>query len=119
MNINAAFYGVSPSTVASLFTLGFSIVTNYVSEQTTLVAMTEFLYLCVNKQQFKSVRCGHFFCPRTGSNSSNKIKYIKNQYIKFWHATGIDKTSAKLRISKCSLSVCLWLLHLPCLPLAS
>jgi len=45
MNINAVFYGVSPSLTASLFTLGFSIVTNYVSEQTTLVAMTEFFTL--------------------------------------------------------------------------
>jgi len=79
MNINAVFYGVSANLTASLFTLGFSIVTNYVSEQTTLVAISEFLYLCVNKQQFKSVRSGHFFCPRTGSNSSNKIKCIKNQ----------------------------------------
>lgn len=119
MNINAVFYGVSPSLVASLFTLGFSIVTNQLSEQTTLVAMTEFLYPCVNKLQFKSVRCGHFFCPRTDTNLAIKYKIIKNQSIKNWHATGIDKASAKLRISKCSLSVCLWLLHLPCLPLAS
>ena len=119
MNINAVFYGVSASLTASLFTLGLSIVTNYIYEQTTLVAMTEFLYPCVNNKQSKSVRCGHFFCPRTDINPFFKNKIIKNQYIKNWHATGIDKTSAKLRISKCSLSVCLWLLHLPCLPLAS
>jgi len=68
MNINAVFYRVSTSLTASLFTLGFSIVTNYVSAD-YLSRNDWVLYPCVNNQQFKSVRCGHFFCPRTDINS--------------------------------------------------
>ena len=72
MNINAVFYGVSPSLTASLFTLGFSIVTNYVSEQTTLVAMTEFFTLASTISNLK-VSAADTFSVR-GQSATHQIK---------------------------------------------
>ncbi len=82
MNINAVFDVVSPSLTASLFTLGFSIVTNYVSEQTTLVAMTEFFTLASTISNLKVSAADTFSVRGQTSIHSSKIKSLKINILK-------------------------------------
>ena len=82
MNINAVFYGVSASLTASLFTLGLSIVTNYIYEQTTLVAMTEFFTLASTISNLKVSAADTFSVLGQASIHSSKIKSLKINTLK-------------------------------------
>jgi hypothetical protein len=82
MNINAVFYGVSASLTASLFTLGLSIVTNYIYEQTTLVAMTEFFTLASTISNLKVSAADTFSVRGQASIHSSKIKSLKINTLK-------------------------------------